>query len=453
MGNTSTNSSWQMMEAIGRQEMAYSKLARTRSNCYKDGDYNRNAYGKSHHRDGHYTHRSQMGIGNFSFRATTFDHIPYDNCCENSPYDVHKGCHVFQEKVREMSAQKKRRGTKLPSCEFMGQRVHSLILNVPYQIGNLYRNHCLVVNDLSHDGFSMVSYKVVPWILYDSLGNVQHTLSLLENNYYGFDESLISFISDLSDKFQGEFIEKCAFLLPPLGPYVLGFVNYFLVDKPLLLANGLFENSCQWPKFLIVEGSFKMLLQDVFSFKFFHLHYKEPFKEVWHLWNSFGVEKMFDKLHALFSFSLLILESFGNVHNIASFNSSMSNVGRLLWLFEGMDSRMNPSKERGYGMTQDKHENMEIFQGPITKSIDRKIEEKNKGMVILFKKNFRDLTWNATEGENEGQRRTKTFLMSKMQAERAKGTSLEDLEDSTSNGEEGMNPTAGGRPLAQNIED
>ncbi|KAI5666913.1 hypothetical protein M9H77_16766 [Catharanthus roseus] len=27
------------MEAIGRQEMAYSKLARTRFNCYKDGDY------------------------------------------------------------------------------------------------------------------------------------------------------------------------------------------------------------------------------------------------------------------------------------------------------------------------------------------------------------------------------------------------------------------------------
>ncbi|KAI5664470.1 hypothetical protein M9H77_23793 [Catharanthus roseus] len=80
------------MEAIGRQEMTCSKLARARSNCYEDGNYRGNAYGGSHHRDGHSTHRSQMGIGNFSSRAKAFDHIPYEDC-ENSPYDVHKGYH------------------------------------------------------------------------------------------------------------------------------------------------------------------------------------------------------------------------------------------------------------------------------------------------------------------------------------------------------------------------
>ncbi|KAI5652342.1 hypothetical protein M9H77_29529 [Catharanthus roseus] len=63
----------------------YSKLARARSNCYKDGGYDRNAYGESHHKNGHYTHKSQMDIGNFSSRAKTLDHIPYEYCCENSP--------------------------------------------------------------------------------------------------------------------------------------------------------------------------------------------------------------------------------------------------------------------------------------------------------------------------------------------------------------------------------
>ncbi|KAI5675977.1 hypothetical protein M9H77_06927 [Catharanthus roseus] len=70
--------------------MAYFKLARVRSNCYKDGDYGGNAYRGSHYKDGHFTHISQMGIGNFSSRAKIFYHIPSDDCCENSPYNVYK---------------------------------------------------------------------------------------------------------------------------------------------------------------------------------------------------------------------------------------------------------------------------------------------------------------------------------------------------------------------------
>ncbi|KAI5657864.1 hypothetical protein M9H77_26657 [Catharanthus roseus] len=50
-----------------------------------------NAYRESHHRDGHITHRSQMGIVNVPSRAKTFHHIPFDDCCKSSPYDVHKG--------------------------------------------------------------------------------------------------------------------------------------------------------------------------------------------------------------------------------------------------------------------------------------------------------------------------------------------------------------------------
>ncbi|KAI5676261.1 hypothetical protein M9H77_07211 [Catharanthus roseus] len=90
MGYIWANSSCQRMETIGRQKMAYSKLARARSNCYKNGDYGGNAYGGSHHRDGHSTLRSQMGIGNFSSRAKAFDHIPCEDCYKNGPYDVHK---------------------------------------------------------------------------------------------------------------------------------------------------------------------------------------------------------------------------------------------------------------------------------------------------------------------------------------------------------------------------
>ncbi|KAI5653524.1 hypothetical protein M9H77_30711 [Catharanthus roseus] len=61
--------------------------------CYKDGDYDGNAYGRSHYKYGHYSHRIQMSIGNFSSRTKHFDHIPYDDCYENSSYDVHKGYH------------------------------------------------------------------------------------------------------------------------------------------------------------------------------------------------------------------------------------------------------------------------------------------------------------------------------------------------------------------------
>ncbi|KAI5653856.1 hypothetical protein M9H77_31043 [Catharanthus roseus] len=219
---TWTNSSWQRMKAIGRQEMAYSKLARARSNCYKDGGYDGNAYEGSHNRNGHYTYRSQIGIGNFSSRAKTFDHIPYKYCCENCPYDVHK-------------------------------------------------------------------------------------------------------------------------------------------------------------------------------------------------------------------------RSFGDIHNIASFNNSISNVAHLLWLLNRFED------ESFYGETQDKHEDMKIFQGPGTRSRARKLEEENEEMVAFLRSTFKITRGRHWNGENEEQRCTKTFLMSIKRVKKAKGTSLEYLEDSISNGEEGMNPIAGGR--------
>ncbi|KAI5667334.1 hypothetical protein M9H77_17187 [Catharanthus roseus] len=74
-----------------RQVEAYHR--RARSKCYKDGGYDGSTYIGSHLRNGHYTHRSQMEVGNFSSRAKTYDHIPYNDCGENSLYDIHKGYH------------------------------------------------------------------------------------------------------------------------------------------------------------------------------------------------------------------------------------------------------------------------------------------------------------------------------------------------------------------------
>ncbi|KAI5672204.1 hypothetical protein M9H77_12568 [Catharanthus roseus] len=102
----------------------------------------------------------------------------------------------------------------------------------------------------------------------------KHTMEFDDQGSNGFEDSLISFIGDLCDKFQGEFVEKCAFLLLPLDPYMMGFVEHIHMDKPLLLVNGLFENSCHWYKFLMEEKSFKTLLENAFGFNFFYLHYK-----------------------------------------------------------------------------------------------------------------------------------------------------------------------------------
>ncbi|KAI5682208.1 hypothetical protein M9H77_03436 [Catharanthus roseus] len=87
----------------------------------------------------------------------------------------------------------------------------------------------------------------------------------------------------------------------------------------------------------------------------------------------------------------------------------------------GMDSRMNPFKERGYGMTENEHENVEIFQGP-----------ENKGKVALFEKMIQDLDWHVVERQKEELRGSKTLLLSMVQVKEPKETSVEELEASNS---------------------
>ncbi|KAI5663693.1 hypothetical protein M9H77_23016 [Catharanthus roseus] len=52
-------------------------------------------------------------------------------------------------------------------------------------------------------------------------------------------------------------------------------------------------------------------------------------------------------------------------------------------------------------MTWDEYENMEIFQGPVTRSMARNIEKENKEIVALLEKDLQDGTWNALEGEDD----------------------------------------------------
>ncbi|KAI5667894.1 hypothetical protein M9H77_17747 [Catharanthus roseus] len=156
--------------------------------------------------DGHFTHRSQIGIGNISSRAKTFDHIPDDDYCENSPYNVHKRHHASHD----------------------------------YSYHNCDITHLLVIQDLFHAIFVFIAHDVEPWNISNSLENANgHTFGFLENNSYGFDGSLFSLLGDHCAKFQGEVVEHFQYALTSLDPYVMGFVEHNHVEKPLLLVNGL----------------------------------------------------------------------------------------------------------------------------------------------------------------------------------------------------------------------
>ncbi|KAI5681478.1 hypothetical protein M9H77_02706 [Catharanthus roseus] len=85
------------------------------------------------------------------------------------------------------------------------------------------------------------------------------------------------------------------------------------------------------PSPLYCEFSFKELNLLSESHSFHHLPFKEFFEKV------VFEEWLANKLHALVFLSCLILEYFGHFHSIASFNASISNVARLLWLLERMD--------------------------------------------------------------------------------------------------------------------
>ncbi|KAI5667958.1 hypothetical protein M9H77_17811 [Catharanthus roseus] len=127
--------------------------------------------------------------------------------------------------------------------------------------------------------------------------------------------------------------------------------------------------------------------------------YHRPFKELCYLWNSYGIVTLVDKLNALFAFSLLSLKCLGNFPSIVPFNASISNVVPPLLLFEGIDSRTNPSKGGADGITRKVQRTVELLQGPVTRAMARRIEEEHLGKIARFKKMIQDLAWSCTCGK------------------------------------------------------
>ncbi|KAI5676050.1 hypothetical protein M9H77_07000 [Catharanthus roseus] len=134
-----------------------------------------------------------------------------------------------------------------------------------------------------------------------------------------------------------------------LVPSMTNFLSsHFPIEDPLMSNSAMFDPSCYG-----FDNSDDTSLNLHQNFLFYHL----PFKDLF--WRH----------------DLAKEQCFGNIHSIVPFNASISNVSHLLWLFEGLDSKTNPFKGGADGMTWDRHENIESFQGSVTRSRVRKMEE------------------------------------------------------------------------------
>ncbi|KAI5648951.1 hypothetical protein M9H77_34956 [Catharanthus roseus] len=85
-----SNSLWQRMEAMRKQEDYQSKLERDMHNCYHGGGNGVNAYGGSNHGHGsfmfrghdsygNFTPKRYNGVGNFSSYAKSYGHTSYND--------------------------------------------------------------------------------------------------------------------------------------------------------------------------------------------------------------------------------------------------------------------------------------------------------------------------------------------------------------------------------------
>ncbi|KAI5667755.1 hypothetical protein M9H77_17608 [Catharanthus roseus] len=155
-------------------------------------------------------------------------------------------------------------------CDVMGQRDQSLFNNVLHQDINLDKTYLLLVQDLFHAILVSILHDVDSWNNCDSLGVANHhTFSFLENDSYVFDGSLFSLLGDHCVKFQEKIVEHFQYVLTSLDTYVKNLVEQILVDKPLMVVNGLLEHLWHGLKLLFVEISLKTLFERAFGFKFF----------------------------------------------------------------------------------------------------------------------------------------------------------------------------------------
>ncbi|KAI5681793.1 hypothetical protein M9H77_03021 [Catharanthus roseus] len=237
MGYTWTNSSWQRMEAIGRQEIAYSKLARAR--FFMCAEILEAKHGKCR--------EDRLLLLRYNKLKLFLDGYVFleFNLTRSTSYSRYFSYSCY-EVVRFLF------------FDVMGQRDHSLFFNVLCQVINLDRTPLSMVQDLIHDSLVFIAHDVEPWNICDSFGDANHcTFNFLGNNSYGFDGSSFSLLGDHCDKFQVEVVEHYQYVLTSLDTYVKNLVEQILVDKPLLVVKGLLEHLWHALKFFFVEISFK----------------------------------------------------------------------------------------------------------------------------------------------------------------------------------------------------
>ncbi|KAI5677752.1 hypothetical protein M9H77_08702 [Catharanthus roseus] len=269
---TWANSSWQRMEAIGRQEMAYSKHARARSNCYKDGDYGGNAYRGSNHRDGHFTHRSQMGIGNFSSYGKAFDHICHEEYFDNSPYGIHKGYHGSHDSSdqncgREVNHEgligendyvsglsrksEKDERSKEKQSEFekreQERENESLIENQERYKEEQQEKKIVAIEKSKFFICAEILEEFSPAFLHHNMNEWKETCHGVQRArrkrwrktilmlWRSLDGPLFSLLGDHCVKFQEEVVENFQYVLTSLDTYVKNLVEQVILDKPLLV--------------------------------------------------------------------------------------------------------------------------------------------------------------------------------------------------------------------------
>ncbi|KAI5677038.1 hypothetical protein M9H77_07988 [Catharanthus roseus] len=289
MGYTWANSSWQRMEAIGRQEMAYSKLARARSNCFKDGDYDsceNSPYDvhKRYHGSQDYgdqncgrevNHEGLLGENDYQNmeNAGKMDYYSYDIISFPSlpPYSYFghfcketKSCSFeldldgnFLQYACTLTSMSRRR--YIMDFEGQGESVGGKLLlchgdssmNFSSNLFLFYIVFSFKELKLFLDRYSFLEFNLArstsysryfshscyePWNICDSLGMLTIAPSVfLEKISYCFDGSLFSLLGDHCVKIQGEVVKHSQYVLTFLDPYVIGFDELNLVEKPLLL--------------------------------------------------------------------------------------------------------------------------------------------------------------------------------------------------------------------------
>ncbi|KAI5682528.1 hypothetical protein M9H77_03756 [Catharanthus roseus] len=198
--------------------------------------------------------------------------------------------------------------------------------------------------------------------------------SLLHDNLL-FDRLFVNVSPSYASMWRG-FVENCDFESSFLYASMKIFDGFIPSIKLLYLFHeALLEVFAS--KLLILPYSFKETSWE-------HDLAKE--QELCYFWNSYGIATLVDKLNAILVYSLLSVEYLGNFHSIVPFNTSISNVACLLWVFEGMDLRMNPFKGRTDGMIRDVQGIVELLQGRATRAMARRIEENTEEKYPYLKR-------------------------------------------------------------------